>query len=73
MACPICGANCKCRKRGVGGVCCSCHRHKPRPIRADFVIGAVDPADVDTLRSYERHLANRPKESEADHAATAIR
>lgn len=28
MACPICGANCKCRKRGPMGLCCSCHRHK---------------------------------------------
>ncbi len=28
MACPVCGANCKCRKRGSGGECCGCHKHK---------------------------------------------
>jgi len=28
MACPICGANCKCKNRGPGGLCCGCHRHK---------------------------------------------
>ena len=36
MACPICGANCRCRKRGPSGLCCSCHKHKARPIRVDF-------------------------------------
>ena len=30
MACPICGANCRCRKRGPEGICCDCHRHKVR-------------------------------------------
>lgn len=30
MACPICGANCRCRKRGEDGRCCSCHKHKAR-------------------------------------------
>lgn len=28
MACPICGANCRCRNRGPHGECCGCHRHK---------------------------------------------
>lgn len=28
MACPICGANCQCKRRGDGGMCCGCHRHK---------------------------------------------
>jgi len=28
MACPICGANCRCKNAGPGGVCCGCHRHK---------------------------------------------
>ena len=28
MACPICGANCVCKKRGQGGICCGCHKHK---------------------------------------------
>lgn len=30
MACPICGATCRCRKRGEDGRCCSCHKHKAR-------------------------------------------
>lgn len=38
MPCPICGANCRCRNRGPGGICCSCHRHKVRRIKTDFVI-----------------------------------
>ena len=28
MACPICGAKCRCKKAGPGGICCGCHRHK---------------------------------------------
>lgn len=41
MKCPICGANCRCRNRGPGGICCSCHRHKVRKLlKADFVIGS---------------------------------
>lgn len=28
MACPICGARCKCKNRGPGGLCCGCHKHK---------------------------------------------
>lgn len=28
MACPICGARCRCRNSS-GGICCPCHRHKP--------------------------------------------
>ncbi len=32
MSCPICGANCRCRKAGPGGICCSCHKHKVRKI-----------------------------------------
>lgn len=30
MPCPICGANCQCKRVGEGGMCCSCHRHRPR-------------------------------------------
>ena len=47
MSCPICGANCKCRKRGPGGICCSCHRHKvgKRSI-IEFVIGMDDTTRV---------------------------
>ena len=37
MACPICGAKCRCKRRGPGGLCCSCHRHKvKRVLRSDF-------------------------------------
>lgn len=28
MSCPVCGANCRCRKAGPGGMCCGCHKHK---------------------------------------------
>ena len=28
MACPVCGANCRCKRRGPGGLCCGCHQHK---------------------------------------------
>lgn len=30
MACPICGASCKCRNQGPGGLCCGCHAHTAR-------------------------------------------
>ncbi len=32
MSCPICGANCRCKKAGSGGICCSCHKHKARKV-----------------------------------------
>jgi hypothetical protein len=56
MACPICGAKCKCRKAGPGGLCCSCHKHKPRPIRADFKFGSVDELDASTRESWTKHI-----------------
>lgn len=28
MACPVCGAKCRCKHRGPGGRCCGCHRHR---------------------------------------------
>lgn len=37
MTCVICGASCRCRKRGPG-ICCSCHRHKTRAVRTEFSI-----------------------------------
>jgi hypothetical protein len=40
MACPICGAKCRCRKRGEGGICCGCHRHKVNGLR--LVIGSPE-------------------------------
>jgi len=37
MACPICGAHCRCRNAGPSGLCCSCHRHKPRGASAAWL------------------------------------
>lgn len=63
MSCPICGANCRCRKRGPGGICCSCHRHKPgRKIRADFRMPVDAPRE--TLEALEKHLAGLEREAE---------
>lgn len=59
MSCPICGANCRCRKRGPGGICCSCHRHKARRVLDTFKI-PMD-ASTDLRRSLEWHLENQPK------------
>jgi len=71
MACPICGANCKCRKRGPGGLCCSCHKHKARPIRASFTIVPDLPDDLrdKILQSWERHRARLASTAEKSQAA----
>jgi len=53
VSCPICGANCKCRKRGAGGICCSCHRHKVRRL---LVAREVREADPLFQESYDQHL-----------------
>lgn len=54
MSCPICGANCKCKNRGAGGICCSCHRHKVRRILVlRSSISSTDPAK---LASFDQHL-----------------
>jgi len=52
MSCPICGANCKCRKRGPGGLCCDCHRHKARPVR----VTADESMDSTMRASLAAHL-----------------
>ncbi len=43
--CPICGANCRCRNAGPGGLCCSCHRHRPRR-NFNLNTGEVDHAQA---------------------------
>jgi hypothetical protein len=66
--CPICGANCKCRKRGPGGLCCSCHRHKPRAILEGFSILRGDRFESQLRLSLDRHKAKLEKK--IDLAAT---
>lgn len=51
MSCPICGANCKCRNRGEGGLCCSCHRHKVKKI-----LVSADALPEPLRASYRKHL-----------------
>jgi hypothetical protein len=59
MACPICGAICKCKNAGPGGICCDCHHHKPRTLKADFVIDRPEWDEL-TRKAVEAHR----KESE---------
>lgn len=55
MPCPICGANCRCRKRGPDGMCCSCHRHKVRRLlRADFAI--TNPEWMEALEKHKQDI-----------------
>ncbi len=54
MSCPICGANCRCRARGPGGICCSCHKHKPRRTLGTWTVGAGAPPEI--LVASERHM-----------------
>jgi len=54
MSCPICGANCRCKNRGAGGICCSCHRHKVRRLLVDR--SSISSTNADALRSYDQHL-----------------
>ena len=55
MPCPICGANCQCKNRGAGGLCCDCHRHKPSAARvAAFMARCPDPP-ADVLAILEKH------------------
>jgi hypothetical protein len=54
-SCPICGAYCQCRNRGLDGTCCPCHRHKVRHgIRPEFYITAN--LTKDEVSAVERHL-----------------
>jgi hypothetical protein len=52
MSCPICGANCRCKKRGASGLCCGCHKHKVRRIPANYDV-AWDQA---MRASYDQHV-----------------
>lgn len=51
MSCPICGANCRCKKRGPDGQCCSCHRHKVRRI----LVADSTSLDATTRAALELH------------------
>jgi hypothetical protein len=55
MSCPICGANCQCRKRGPGGLCCSCHRHKPSVVAVDAWSRRGGEVTTEEWQSYEKH------------------
>jgi hypothetical protein len=57
MACQICGARCMCKKRGPSGLCCGCHRHKPRPIREAYRDVWPEFLDDDERKSLLRHRA----------------
>lgn len=52
MACPICGADCRCRNAGPGGICCTCHTHKVRSILATLPLEKSQEIRV----ALERHL-----------------
>lgn len=65
MGCPICGAICKCKNRGVDGTCCSCHRHKTRlRIRPEYY-------DHRNLTQAEIEAVNHHKK-DMDHTFGAI-
>ena len=51
MSCPICGANCQCKRRGPNGLCCSCHRHKVRRILVSE-INALSRAERASLKQH---------------------
>lgn len=55
MACPICGANCQCRNRGPGGLCCSCHRHKPSAVRVADYASRGREYTPELLAAVEKH------------------
>lgn len=72
MACPICGANCVCKHRGQGGLCCGCHRHRSQKgftrvqldtWRAQHQLPPV--SDVDWTKRYARHVAQPAAQPEA--------
>jgi hypothetical protein len=60
MSCPICGANCQCKRRGPDGLCCSCHRHKPRRLWVNR--SSLNPAGQ---KSYDEHLRRFEADREA--------
>jgi hypothetical protein len=56
MSCPICGANCRCRKRGPGGICCGCHKHKPRAVRAELLAVKRSDLTAEVSVALDKHL-----------------
>jgi hypothetical protein len=56
MACPICGANCKCRNRGSGGICCKCHKHKPRKIFSEVLNAQAKDLTEEMKKALELHI-----------------
>lgn len=71
MSCPICGANCRCRKRGPGGICCGCHRHKVRGQR--LAKGSPELMEWRKLHGYAIPPEEpKPKQEEAAAAARQL-
>ncbi len=64
MACPICGANCRCRKRGPGGICCSCHKHKARRVFESVMLTPARELTAEMVDALEKHL-QRIEEAQA--------
>jgi hypothetical protein len=56
MSCPICGANCRCSKRGPGGICCSCHKHKPRAVRSELLARKRSEMSPEISAALDKHL-----------------
>jgi len=55
MACPICGANCKCKNRGPSGLCCSCHRHKPSAATVEAYLARNPEISGELVAAVEKH------------------
>jgi hypothetical protein len=53
VPCPICGAKCKCKNVGEGGLCCSCHKHKPKKIMTAWLPEVVTP---ELQKSIDEHI-----------------
>jgi hypothetical protein len=66
MKCPICGANCKCQKRGPEGLCCSCHRHKVRKLRVydRSLLSESMRASYDQHVEWQREQRKRERDAE---------
>lgn len=56
MACPICGATCRCRKRGQGGICCNCHKHKARRVLESVQLTPAKDLSPEMQAALEAHL-----------------
>jgi hypothetical protein len=61
MSCPVCGANCKCRKAGPGGICCSCHKHKARQVLETIPAGQ----SKEIVEAIERHIRDVERERDS--------